>query len=130
MYPHELRYSAEHAWVRRESPTVVRFGVSAWAKEVLGDVEEVSLPEPGDRVSAGEACGELAAENSTYEIVSPVDGVVLLVNDELGDSPELVSGSPYGEGWLVEVECASPAAVDDAWEGLMESDDYEGGLSG
>ncbi len=130
MYPHELRYSAEHAWVRRESPTIVCFGVSAWAEDALGDVEEVTLPDVGDRVTAGEPCGALQSRHASAEIYSPIDGLVVAVNDELVDSPELVSGSPYGEGWLVEVRCESPAAVDAAWDGLLESDDYEGGLPG
>lgn len=128
MYPHELRYSPEHTWVRRESPTVVRFGVSNWIGQELGDITRVQLPQPGEQLSAGEACGAVESQSEVSDLYSPVDGVVLAVNEELEESPDLVNASPYGEGWMVEVECASSSDVDSAWESLLESDDYEGAL--
>ena len=59
MYPDDLRYTAEHEWIRRESPTVLRFGITSYASDALGDVVFVQLPQVGEAVTAGEPCGEV-----------------------------------------------------------------------
>ncbi|MGV1005235.1 MAG: glycine cleavage system protein GcvH [Candidatus Nanopelagicales bacterium] len=130
MFPDELRYSDEHIWVRREGPREVSIGLTAWAKGELGDAVSVELPEAGQTVSSGEVCGQVESARSVQEIYAPVDGLVLEANGELVESPELLDASPYGEGWLLEVQCDSPAAVDALWESLRTSDEYQNSVMG
>lgn len=124
MYPDDLRYTPEHEWVRREGPTVLRFGITSYATEALGDVVFVQLPAVGDTLSSGEPCGEVESTKSVSDIYAPVDGTVVAVNAELDGAPELVNGEPYGQGWMVDVECASPQDADAAWDALLTADAY------
>lgn len=128
MYPDDLRYTPEHEWVRRESPTVLRFGITSFATEALGDVVFVQLPAEGEALTAGEPCGEVESTKSVSDIFAPVDGTVTAVNAELADSPEMVNAEPYGEGWMVDVECATAEAADSAWDSLLTADQYAAGL--
>lgn len=100
--PEDLHYSADHEWVNDDSPA--RVGITAVATDALGDVVFVDLPEVGDEVSAGEACGEVESTKSVSDIISPVSGVVKEVNEALEDDPALVNQDPYGEGWMFAVE--------------------------
>jgi glycine cleavage system H protein len=129
MYPDDLRYTPEHEWVRRESPTVLRFGITSHAAEALGDVVFVQLPRPGEALTAGEPCGEVESTKSVSDVFAPVDGTVMAVNVDLEESPELVNAEPYGEGWMVDVECASADEADGAWALLLTADQYESGLA-
>lgn len=129
MYPDDLRYTPEHEWVRREAPTVLRFGITAYAAEALGDVVFVQLPDVGAVLNAGQPCGEVESTKSVSDIFAPVAGTVLAVNDELADAPELVNAEPYGQGWMVEVDCGSADEADAAWAALMGADAYASELS-
>ena len=129
MYPEELRYTADHEWVSRQAPTVLRFGITAYAADALGDVVFVQLPDVGSSVQSGQPCGEVESTKSVSDIFAPVSGAVLAVNTALEDAPELVNSSPYEDGWMVDVECGSEQAADDAWAALMGSDQYAAGLS-
>ena len=124
MYPDDLRYTPEHEWVRREGPTVMRFGITSFAAEALGDVVFVQLPAEGATLVAGEPCGEVESTKSVSDIFAPVDGTVIGVNGELDGAPELVNAEPYGQGWMVDVQCASPQDADAAWDGLLTADAY------
>ena len=108
MYPDDLRYTLEHEWIRRESPTVLRFGITSFATEALGDVVYVALPAVGSTLTGGQPCGEVESTKSVSDLYAPLDGTVADVNTALEDSPEMVNAEPYGEGWMVDVECASP----------------------
>lgn len=129
MSPEDLRYTQEHEWVRREGPTVLRFGITAFAAQSLGDVVFVALPAPGTQIHAGEPCGEVESTKSVSDLYAPVEGTVVAVNTELEDAPEQVNAEPYGQGWMVDVECASSHAVDDAWAALLTAAQYEAGLA-
>jgi glycine cleavage system H protein len=111
--PEELHYTSEHEWVQPHAggPTV-RVGITHYAQDQLGDIVYVQLPEPGATVSAGDSLGEIESTKSVSEIYAPVTGTVVARNDKLGDEPELINTDPYGEGWLVEIEPAEPAAAD------------------
>lgn len=124
MYPDDLRYTPEHEWVRREGPTVLRFGITSYATDALGDVVFVQLPAVGAAIVAGEPCGEVESTKSVSDIYAPVDGTVVAVNGELDGAPELVNGEPYGQGWMVDVECATPQDADAAWDALLTADAY------
>lgn len=128
MYPEDLRYTPEHEWVRRED-AVLRFGITSFAAEALGDVVFVQLPEVGADLTAGQPCGEVESTKSVSDIFAPVSGRVAAINGELEDAPELVNADPYGEGWMVEVEYESDDDVETAWGELLTAEQYEAGLS-
>ena len=83
----ELRYTADHEWVRRGQEGVVRIGITAFAQDALGDVVYVSLPSVGDSVAAGDACGEVESTKSVSDIYAPVAGEITAVNDALDATP-------------------------------------------
>ena len=107
-YPEDLRYTAEHEWVRLAGDRV-RVGITAYAQEALGDIVYVSLPTAGDVVAAGAACGEVESTKSVSDLFAPVSGTVVAVNSDLDATPELVNSDPYGAGWLFEVDAADVA---------------------
>ncbi|BCJ77179.1 glycine cleavage system H protein [Catellatospora sp. IY07-71] len=111
MIPEDLKYTAEHEWVTTKAGTV-RVGITHFAQDALGDIVYVQLPEAGQAVSAGESFGEVESTKSVSEIYAPLTGTVTARNEALVDSPDLINTDPYGEGWLVEIEIADPAALD------------------
>lgn len=119
--PEDLRYTAEHEWVRSVEDGRVRIGITDYAQDALGDVVFVSLPETGSSVSAGQVLGEVESTKSVSEIYAPLDGEVVGRNEALTSRPELVNADPYGEGWIVEIVPSDPSAV----EGLLDAAGYE-----
>lgn len=114
-YPEDLRYTAEHEWVRSSGDSgegAVRIGITAYAQDALGDIVYVTLPEDGAHVEAGQSCGEIESTKSVSDLYAPVSGTVVGRNDALDGSPELVNSDPYGDGWMFEVQPEDPAAVD------------------
>jgi len=128
LYPDDLKYTAEHEWIRTpgESEGSVRIGITHYAQDALGDIVYVSLPEVGESVEGGSACGELESTKSVSDVYAPVSGEVVARNAVLDATPELVNNDPYGDGWLFEVVPSDPASIDD----LMESDAYQATLEG
>ena len=110
--PDDLRYTAEHEWVRALEGGVVRVGITAYAQDALGDVVFVTLPEEGTPVAPGQARGEVESTKSVSDVFAPVTGTVTGRNPALDANPELVNSSPYGDGWMFEVRPDDPASVD------------------
>ena len=110
MYPDDLKYTAEHEWLRTpgDASGSVRIGITDYAQDALGDIVYVQLPDLGETVTAGAAVGELESTKSVSDVYAPVTGKVVARNDALDATPELVNTDPYGDGWLFEV------AVEDA----------------
>jgi glycine cleavage system H protein len=111
--PDDLKYTAEHEWVRPGAGATVRIGITDFAQSSLGDVVFVSVPEVGASLKIGDAFGEVESTKSVSDLYAPVSGIVTGRNSALGDSPELVNSDPYGAGWIVEVELSEPAQLDD-----------------
>jgi glycine cleavage system H protein len=111
-YPQDLRYTAEHEWVRVGSDGVARVGITAFAQDALGDVVYVSLPAVGDSLSAGDSCGEVESTKSVSDLFAPVSGEIVAVNATLDSAPELVNTDPYGEGWMYDVKLTEAGAAD------------------
>ncbi|MDF9715296.1 glycine cleavage system protein GcvH [Nocardioides sp. ChNu-153] len=126
MYPEDLKYTAEHEWVRQPGETAgaVRVGVTHYAQDELGGIVYVTLPEVGESVRAGEPCGELESHKSVSEIYAPLTGEVVAVNEALDATPEVVNSDPYGDGWLFEVVPAEAGAVD----ALLDAATYQSDL--
>ena len=122
MYPDDLRYTAEHEWLRSpgDAEGSVRVGITHFAQEQLGDIVYVQLPEVGEQVVAGAPCGELESTKSVSDLFAPVTGQVAARNDELDTAPEQVNADPYGAGWMIEIVPADPSELD----GLLAADDY------
>ena len=101
-YPALLKYSKSHEWIKYEDGVAV-IGISDFAQDALGDVVFVNLPQVGDEVTAGESFGDVESVKAVSDLISPVSGVVLEVNEELDDSPENLNEDPYG-AWIIKVE--------------------------
>ena len=124
MYPEDLKYTAEHEWLKAGSDGPVRVGITDFAQDQLGDIVYVQLPEVGSTVRAGDACGELESTKSVSDLFAPVNGTVTAVNEALADQPDLVNSDPYGEGWLLDIDVEDAAEV----AALMDADTYQGQL--
>ena len=130
MNPTDLKYTAEHEWVRATgsgTDAVLRLGITAFAQEALGDIVFVTLPAVGTEVTAGQALGEVESTKSVSDVYAPLAGTVTSRNEGLDANPELVNADPYGEGWMlelrpndgVEAALADPALLDaEAYEAL------------
>ena len=118
-YPDDRTYSTDHEWVS-VTDGVARIGVSDFAQNSLGDIVYVDLPSVGDTVSAGEEFGEVESVKSVSEVISPISGEVIAVNEALEDSPEIVNAEPYEGGWMVEVKLADEGGLD----ALMTAEAY------
>lgn len=115
MIPDDLRYTAEHEWVREPGETEgsVRIGITDFAQDALGDIVYVQLPEVGLPVTAGEPVGELESTKSVSDVYAPLSGEVVARNEALDGAPELVNSDPYGAGWLFEVVPSNSSELDD-----------------
>jgi glycine cleavage system H protein len=119
--PPGLLYSPEHQWLRREAD-LVRLGVTDYGQEELGDVVYVVLPSVGTRLGVSERLCEIESVKVAFELISPLAGEVVAVNEALFDTPELINNDPYGDGWLVGIRQEPPSRV--AAE-LMDAAAYE-----
>ena len=128
MYPEDLKYTAEHEWVRTpgEHEGSVRVGITDYAQDALGDIVYVSLPEIGETLEGGSTCGELESTKSVSDLYAPVTGEVVARNEALDATPELVNNDPYQGGWLFEMVPAEAGAVD----GLLDAAAYAAVLDG
>ena len=113
MYPDDLKYTAEHEWVRwvgDGAEATLRLGITAYAQEALGDIVFVTLPQLGTEVEAGQSLGEVESTKSVSDVYAPLGGTVTGRNEQLEASPELVNADPYGEGWMLELRPAGGGA--------------------
>ena len=101
-YPASLQYSRSHEWLNLDGDVAV-IGIRDFAQHELGDVVFINLPEVGDEVTAGEAFGDVESVKAVSDLLSPVTGTVLEINEELLDSPELLNDDPYAN-WIIKVE--------------------------
>ena len=116
-FPAELKYSKDHEWVKFEGDTAI-IGISDFAQDALGDVVFVNLPGEGDEATAGEAFGDVESVKAVSDLVSPVSGTIVAVNEDLADAPETLNSDPYG-AWIIKVEGVT------AQEELLDAAAYE-----
>ena len=118
-YPEDLRYHEEHDWVRVEDDEAV-FGITWFAQDSLGDLVHFEPPNEGQRVEQGGSYGEVESVKAVSDVIAPLSGEVVEVNQKVVEAPETVNEDPYGEGWLVRVRLSDAGELD----ALMAADDY------
>ena len=119
MYPEELKYTAEHEWIKVDGKRG-RIGITTFAQDQLGDIVYVELPKVGDRLEAGKAFGVIESVKTASDLYAPVSGEVVEVNSELVDQPQTVNDDPYDRGWMIKVRPADSTEV----ERLLTAEQY------
>ena len=106
--PENLKYTAEHEWIRTESDGTVTIGITDHAQSALGDLVFVEVPEAGRKLTAGEACCVVESVKAASDVYSPIAGEVVAANQAVVDAPEQVNQDPYG-AWLLKLKPANAA---------------------
>ena len=117
--PVDLCYSESHEWARANDDGTVTIGITDHAQHLLGDLVFVEIPEVGRAVAADESCAVVESVKATSDVYSPLEGVIVEVNEALADTPELINEDPYGEGWIFRLK--TTATLD----GLLDAAAYE-----
>ncbi|HWR17089.1 MAG TPA: glycine cleavage system protein H [Terriglobales bacterium] len=102
--PENLRYHPGHTWALSESPSLVRIGIDDFASKLIGKIESVQLPQRGTWVRQGQKIWSITRNGKKIDMVSPIEGSITDINDEVVNNPELAKSDPYGEGWMVTVQ--------------------------
>jgi glycine cleavage system H protein len=111
-YPEDLRYHPEHDWARVEGDEAV-LGVTWWAQDALGELVHFEAPAVGGFTVKDEPYGEVESVKAVSEVIAPLSGEILEVNEKAIDEPESVNRDPYGEGWLVRIRLGDATELDD-----------------
>jgi glycine cleavage system H protein len=110
-YPDDLLYHPEHDWARVEGE-IATFGITHYAQEQLGEVVFFEPPAVGTTLTAGEPYTEIESVKAVSEVIAPLSGEIVEVNEALAKAPERINADPYGDGWLVKVRLSDPGEVD------------------
>ena len=124
-YPDGLKYHREHDWARIEDDQAT-LGITWFAQDALGELVHYEPPELGTTVRKDEAYGEVESVKAVSDVIAPLSGEVIEVNEALSETPERINEDPYGEGWLVKVRLAHPSEAD----ALMDAAAYKELLAG
>ena len=118
--PANLRYTNDHEWVKIEGNTAT-VGITHYAQSQLGDIVFVDIQSEGEHLEIGEVFGAIEAVKTVADALMPLSGTVAEVNLELEIEPQLVNNDPYGEGWMIKIECSDPAEIDQ----LLSAEAYQ-----
>jgi glycine cleavage system H protein len=119
-YPDDLKYHREHDWARVEGEEAT-MGITWFAQDSLGELVHFEAPEVGASVTKDGSYGEVESVKAVSDVVSPLSGEVLDVNQRAVDEPEIVNADPYGEGWLIRIRMSDASEVD----ALMDVEAYK-----
>ena len=119
-YPDDLRYHEEHDWARIDGDEAV-LGITWFAADALGELVHFEPPEPGSNLTKNQSYGEVESVKAVSDVIAPLSGEVLEVNQQVVDEPETVNEDPYGGGWLVRIRLSSP----DELEALLDAGAYK-----
>jgi glycine cleavage system H protein len=117
--PDDLKYAEEHEWAKKDGDTV-KIGITDYAQDQLGEIVFVELPEVDSEFDKGEEFGTLESTKAVSDLIIPIGGKIVAINEALEDESELVNQDPYGKGWMIEVAPSDPAEV----EAMMDKDAY------
>ena len=123
--PADLKYLQTHEWHRIEGDTAT-IGITWFAQDALGEVVFFDPPEVGSTITKDDSYAEVESVKAVSDVIAPLSGEVVEVNEALSDSPEKVNEDPYGDGWLVKVRLSDPSEADQ----LLDAVTYTGGLEG
>jgi glycine cleavage system H protein len=123
-YPDDVKYHPEHDWARVDGDSAT-FGITWYAQDQLGEVVFFDPPEVGATVSKDQPYAEVESVKAVSDVVAPLSGEVVEVNEALSQAPEKVNEDPYGDGWLIKIRLTDPAEVDE----LLDRESYEGLLA-
>jgi len=118
--PREVKYSKTYAWVKPENNEAL-VGITDYAQEQLGSILFVEVAKPGDKITQDAPCGTIESDKSTSDVVAPVSGEVVAVNQDAIDAPETINEDPYGKGWLLRVRMSNPSELDH----LLSADEFD-----
>jgi glycine cleavage system H protein len=119
-YPDDLKYHPEHDWARIEGDEAV-LGITWFAQDALGELVHFEPPEVGSTLTQGGAAGEVESVKAVSDVIAPLSGEVLEVNQKAVDEPEIVNEDPYGDGWLLRIRLSDPSEADT----LMDAEGYK-----
>ena len=119
VFPDDLLYNREHAWVRVEGD-LATVGITDYAQEQLGEILSLELPEVDDYVERDEPFGSIESSKGVFELISPVSGEVISVNDDITDDIGIINSDPHDTGWMIVVEMNDQEELDD----LLDSREY------
>jgi glycine cleavage system H protein len=122
-YPDDLLYHAEHDWAR-VSGEEATFGITWYAQDSLGEVVFFDPPKVGTQVTKDSAYTEVESVKAVSDVISPLTGEIVAVNEALADKPEMINEDPYGEGWLIKVALSDPSEQ----ESLLDAAAYQATL--
>ena len=124
-YPSDLLYHPEHDWARIDGD-VATLGITWYAQDSLGEIVFFDPPQVGTTISKDQPYAEVESVKAVSDVIAPLSGEVVEVNDALADAPEKVNEDPYGDGWLVKIRLTDPSEVDQ----LLDAGTYTGTLEG
>jgi glycine cleavage system H protein len=118
-FPKELKYSKEHTWAKIEGDTAL-IGISDFAQDQLGEILFVEMPEVGDQITQGKSLGVVESSKKASDVISPLSGEVLEINEKLDDEPEYVNENAY-DAWIVKIKVKDSGEV----KNLVDASEYE-----
>ena len=119
-YPDELKYHKEHDWARIDGDEAV-LGITWFAQDSLGELVHYEAPQEGTTITKDTSYGEVESVKAVSEVIAPLSGEVLEVNQKVVDEPETVNADPYGDGWLIRIRLSDPSEAD----ALLDADAYK-----
>ena len=118
-YPDDLKYHSEHDWARIDGDEAT-LGITWFAQDALGELVHFEAPEAGATVTKDSSYGEVESVKAVSDVIAPLSGEIVEVNDALADAPEKINEDPYGEGWLVKVKLTAAGET----EALLDAGEY------
>ncbi|MDQ3889579.1 MAG: glycine cleavage system protein GcvH [Actinomycetota bacterium] len=119
-YPGDLKYHREHDWARVEGDTAT-LGITWYAQDALGEIVHYEPPSDGTSVTKDESYGEVESVKAVSDVVAPLSGEVVEVNQAVVDAPETINEDPYGEGWLIRIRVSDASEVEE----LLDAEAYK-----
>ena len=120
LFPEDLLYSQEHIWIRVEG-NLATIGITDHAQEKLGEIISLDLPEDNSSVERDEPFGKIESAKASVELISPISGTVISVNEDITDDVGVINSDPHDTGWMIVVEMEDPEELDD----LLDTGEYQ-----